>query len=52
MSNTDWKGRVSKLYDQISGNVSITLVAAVVIANTKRFVTDSNYCRPLTPKQS
>ena len=23
MSNTDWKGRVSKLYDQIAGNVHV-----------------------------
>lgn len=28
MSNTDWKGRVSKLYDQIAGNVHILQASA------------------------
>ena len=28
MSNTDWKGRVSKLYDQIAGNVHFLRASA------------------------
>ncbi len=47
MSNTDWKGRVSKLYDQLAGSVSIVLGAEYVNALTRRAVMSPRCCRLL-----
>lgn len=52
MNNTDWKGRVSKLYDQIAGNVHVLQALPVAICFINRQVARMTYAGLLCPGHS